>query len=118
MKRTMTYAFLLLTITCTAFAETGFETAEVHIGYHGRKEEVRTVACQRQSDGAWRFHMPTRDIPRDAWYVDVFADVALEPGRDYTVAYTNNAPRAGRAQSRQAYRERRTKARARRRTSA
>ena len=59
-----------------AAAGCGFEQAEVHIGYHGRKEEIRIVACQEQPDGAWRFHMPVSQIPRDAWYVDVFTQGA------------------------------------------
>ena len=44
-------AAVVLLVVGTAFAETGFETAEVHVGYRGRKEEVRTVACQKQADG-------------------------------------------------------------------
>ena len=84
-------ATVVLLVVGTAFAGTGFETAEVHIGYRGRKEEVRTVACQKQADGAWRFHMPTRDIPRDAWYVDVFADGATMPkGEGYWVTGDGN----------------------------
>ena len=59
-----------------AAAGCGFEQSEVHIGYHGRKEEIRIVACQEQPDGAWRFHMPVSQIPRDAWYVDVFTQGA------------------------------------------
>ena len=91
MKNRMTRAILGVIVASTAFAETGFEAAEVHIGYHGRKEEVRTVACRRQPDGAWRFHMPTRDIPRDAWYVDVFADGATMPkGEGYWVTGDGN----------------------------
>ena len=88
MKRLATVVLLAVG---AAFAETGFETAEVHIGYRGRKEEVCTIACQKQADGAWRFHMPTRDIPRDAWYVDVFADGATMPkGDGYWVAGDGN----------------------------
>ena len=63
MKRNkLTFVILTALAATAAFGEMGFETAEVHIGYRGRKEEVRTVACQKQADGAWRFHMPTRDI--------------------------------------------------------
>ena len=87
----LTVVILAVLSAATAFAETGFETAKVHIGYRGRKEEVRTVACQRQPDGAWRFHMPTRDIPRDAWYVDVFTDGATLPkGEGYWVTGDGN----------------------------
>ena len=77
--------------TLEVVAGCGFEQAEVHIGYHGRKEVVHTVACQRQPDGAWRFHMPTRDIPRDAWYVDVFTGGATMPkGEGYWVTGDGN----------------------------
>ena len=65
-------SFLIASAAFEAVAGCGFEQAEVHIGYRGRKEEIRTVPCALQPDGAWRFHMPTWQIPRDAWYVDVF----------------------------------------------
>lgn len=54
------------------FAEEPFAEAEVHVGYHGRTEEVKRVPCIRQADGAWRFEWKAIDIPRDAWYIDVF----------------------------------------------
>ena len=85
------WAIMAALSVATSFAETRFEQAEVHIGYRGRKEEVRVVACQKQADGAWRLHMPTRDIPRDAWYVDVFADGATMPkGEGYWVTGDGN----------------------------
>ena len=68
--------FFAMIAVLDAAADCGFEQAEVHIGYRNRNEEVRTVACTRQVDGAWRFHMPVSQIPRDAWYVDVFTQGA------------------------------------------
>ncbi len=87
----MTWLIVATLSVVTSAAGTGFGQAEVHIGYRGRKEEVRAVACQRQPDGAWRLHLPTRDIPRDAWYVDVFTDGATMPkGEGYWVTGDGN----------------------------
>ena len=44
----MRWAIVAALSVATSFAGTGFEQAEVHIGYRGRKEEVRTVACVKQ----------------------------------------------------------------------
>ncbi|MBR1587872.1 MAG: hypothetical protein IJ658_06065, partial [Kiritimatiellae bacterium] len=91
MRHKMTCAVLSAIAVVTSFAGTGFEQAEVHIGHRGRKEEVRTVVCQKQPDGAWRLHMPARDIPRDAWYVDVITDGATMPkGEGYWVTGDGN----------------------------
>ena len=68
------------------FAEEPFAVAEVHVGYHGRAEDVRRVPCVKQADGAWRFEWKVIDIPRDAWYVDVFtAGSDLPCGEGYWV---------------------------------
>ena len=70
----------------SAFAG-GLEQGFVRIWWEGGRKERRTVKAERQPDGAWRYRVMTRDIPRDCRWIDVVPSAAETPKCDgYWVA--------------------------------
>ena len=86
MTHRLPVASFVLALSGLAAAAEPFAEAEVRIGYRDRAEVVRRVPCVKRPDGAWRFEWKTVDIPRDAWYIDVFTEGSdLPSGAGYWV---------------------------------
>lgn len=71
-------------------AETGLEKGFIRI-WHQNGNKTRIAAeAERQPDGAYRYRLATKDIPRKATWIDVVPDAAVVPkGEGYWVAGDN-----------------------------
>ena len=65
----MKSALVCTLLACSAFAG-GLEQGVVRVWQKGQKER-RPVKAERQPDGAWRYRVKTRDIPRFCTNIDI-----------------------------------------------
>lgn len=86
-----------LACAAAARADAGLERGFVRI-WKENGEKIRIPqAAERMPDGAWRYRLATKDIPRKAKWVDVVPDAAVTPRCDgYWVAGDNRYGRLDR----------------------
>ena len=65
-----------LAATASALADTGLEKGFIRIWRENGQKVRIPVTAERMSDGAYRYRLATKDIPRTAEFVDVVPDAA------------------------------------------